>query len=260
VSGGLKAATTDTGQIEVWWVRWPRANVGLRTGAVSKLVVLDVDPDHGGDATLDRLQSEYGALPAGRAVRTGGDGRHLYFRHPGGAVRNDAGRRLGPGLDIRGDGGYVIAPPSRHRSGTKYELIGRSSELPELPHWLVGKLRRAEVHRIAVRNLPRTGDATAWAKAAVEGEIQRLQHAQPGVRNHTLNRVAFRLGQIMADGQLNEGEIEGLLVNNAMAIGLSEREAVATVESGMEAGLQSPRGPAKRAGLDAEQGADIGGP
>lgn len=245
VSGGFKAATTDTAQIEAWWAQWPGANVGLRTGTASGLVVVDIDPDHGGDASLERLVAEHGPLPEGRVVRTGNGGRHLYFRHPGGVVRNDAGLRLGAGLDVRGDGGYVIAPPSRHHSGGQYKVAGHGGDLPEMPDWLMGQLQRVEPPSPPVVHEWRpTGDTSAWAKAALEGELERLRQAQPGMRNHTLNRVAFRLGQIIAGGQLDEGQIEGLLVSNAMGVGLGEREAIATVHSGLDAGESMPRGPA----------------
>ncbi|MEN3273440.1 MAG: putative primase/helicase, partial [Actinomycetota bacterium] len=117
VKGGLNAATTDEDVIRRWWASWPSANVAIRTGAASGLVVVDIDPDHGGDRSLDALLSEHGPLPTGRTIRTGSGGRHLYFSHPGHSIPNDAGRRLGAGLDVRGDGGYVIAPPSVHASG-----------------------------------------------------------------------------------------------------------------------------------------------
>jgi hypothetical protein len=244
VRGGLTVATTDPIQVERWWRRWPDANVALRTGGESRLVVLDVDPAHGGDGTLARLLDEHGPLPPGRVVTTGGRGRHLYFRHPGHKVANDAGRRLGDGLDIRGDGGYVLAPPSRHRSGGRYVVAGRGGEIPPMPEWLVERLQQPLV---ATRPRPRTfhrgGDTTAWAKAALRGELQRLEQAPPGQRNNTLNRVAFRLGQIIAGGQLDEAEVEHLLIDGAVSIGLGEREAVATVHSGLHAGEAEPRVP-----------------
>jgi hypothetical protein len=126
----------------------------------------------------------------------------------------------------------------------------------------LGQLRRFETPRSSVvREWRPDRDTSAWAKAALEGELERLRSAQPGMRNHTLNRVAFRLGQIIAGGQLDEGEIEGLLVHNAMAVGLGEREAVATVHSGMEAGESVPRGPASVSrNVPVDHGAEIEGP
>ena len=230
----------------MWWHRWPDANVGIRTGAESSLVVLDVDPRHGGDATLDHLVSEHGPLPAGRTVATGGGGMHLYFRHPGHKVSNDAGRRLGDGLDIRGDGGYVLAPPSRHVSGGRYAVSARGGEIPVMPDWLIERLQ-APIHtpRPPVDRFHRGDDTTAWAQAALRGELNRLEQAEPGSRNNTLNRVAFRLGQIIAGGQLNEADVESMLIDGAVSLGLGEREAVATVHSGMNAGEGAPRGPVR---------------
>ena len=74
---------------------------------------------------------------------------------------------------------------------------------------------------------------------------ERLEQAQPGSRNNTLNRVAFRLGQIIAGGELEEAEVESLLIDGAMSLGLGEREAIATVHSGMHAGESAPRVPAR---------------
>ena len=117
---GLSDATKDEEQIRTWWTRWPTANVGIATGAVSGVVVLDVDPQHGGDDSMVGMREEHGDLPPTRAVRTGGGGTHFFFAHPGVEVRNSQGR-LGSGLDVRGDGGYVVAPPSNHMSGCAYE-------------------------------------------------------------------------------------------------------------------------------------------
>jgi len=119
-ANGLKDATTDHYQIADWWREWPTANVGIATGAISGIVVLDVDPRHGGNESLDRLQSEGGMLPITVTVCTGGGGFHFYFQHPGGTIRNRTNVR--PGIDFRGDGGYVVAPPSNHASGDVYRF------------------------------------------------------------------------------------------------------------------------------------------
>jgi hypothetical protein len=220
-----------------WWGRWPDANVAIRTGAVSGLVVLDVDPDHGGDESLQRVLDRFGPLPDGRLVRTGSGGRHLYYAHPGGRVRNDAGRRLGPGLDIRGDGGYVIAPPSRHVSGGSYVLESSRQAVPELPGWLIELLRPPPIPKQnPVRPSGQLANPDPWTRVAVDGELHRLKTATVGTRNDTLNRIAFRLGQIVRTGRLNEDTAERLLVEGALEIGLGEREALSTVHSGLKAG------------------------
>jgi hypothetical protein len=102
-------ASTDANLIGGWWKHWPDANVGILTGAESGLVVLDVDPRNGGSETLDALIVEHGPLPLTPMVETGGGGLHFYFAHPGGRVR---GRELGPGLELKADGQFVVAPPS----------------------------------------------------------------------------------------------------------------------------------------------------
>ena len=238
---GLKAATTDLQQINRWWSEHPAAGVAIRTGAPSGLVVIDIDPDHGGADSMSALLSEHGALPAGRTIRTGSGGTHLYFRHPGGTLPNTAGR-LGAGIDTRADGGYVIAPPSHHRAGRAYKVVSHGQVLPDLPSWMLQALQPAPVRRVVERSAPR--DATAWARAAVEGELDRLSHANEGCRNDTLNRVAYRLGQIIGGGALSENDIEPLLIEHGIALGLREREVVTTVHSGLRAGEGSPRGPA----------------
>lgn len=247
VRGGLHASSTDASTIRSWWARWPRANIGIRTGAASGLVVVDVDPRHGGDATLAELESVHGALPPGRTVRTGSGGRHLYFRHPGGLVRNDAGRVLGRGIDLRGDGGYVIAPPSRIAGGA-YALTAHGGVIPDLPEWVLERLaareRRPEVTPATVRA------PSAWARAALDGELDRVRSAAEGRRNDTLNRVAYRLGQIIGAGALDEPEVQEALVHEAISIGLGEREAIRTVRSGLTAGESAPRGPSCDVGLD----------
>ena len=245
VRNGLHAATTDEPQVRRWWDRWPRANVGIRTGEQSGLVVVDVDPAHGGAESLDRLVSAHGRFfDDTRTVRTGGGGWHFYFKHPGGLVRNDTGRRLGLGIDVRGDGGYVLAPPSLHSSGKRYELGEPRREVAALPEWLVDRLTREPSHPRFPSTDPMTGPhSERWAGAAFTGEMDRLRAAQEGTRNDTLNRIAFRLGQIVAAGALDEQRVRSALVQGAQAIGLGEREAVTTVESGMQAGERHPRVP-----------------
>lgn len=112
--GQYQKERAHDGQIRTWWRRWPDANIAIATGKVSSCIVLDVDPRHGGDDSLRDL----GQMPPTWTVLTGGGGQHLYFAHPGGTVAN--GANLLPGIDIRGDGGYVIAPPSNHVSGDRY--------------------------------------------------------------------------------------------------------------------------------------------
>lgn len=121
-----------------WFRRSPEYNVSIVTGALSGLVVVDVDPRHGGNKSLKRLEREHGALPKTMESISGGGGRHLYFAHPGGTVRNRT--NIVSGIDLRGDGGCIVAPPSVHPSGKRYRWKQGHApgdfEPAPLPDWL----------------------------------------------------------------------------------------------------------------------------
>lgn len=106
---GFKDATTDTEQIKSWWQKWPDALLAMPTGDASGLLVLDVDLPHG-PASLAALEAQHGPLQVTLEASTRSGGRHIYFQHVPGIGCSTG--KLGPGLDIRADGGYVIVPPS----------------------------------------------------------------------------------------------------------------------------------------------------
>jgi hypothetical protein len=188
---GLSGASGDVDQIEDWWECWPDANIGIRTGAASGIVVLDVDTPKGGTATVDALERAHGPLPATPTVQTGSGGYHLYFTHPGGTVRNSAGR-LGDGVDVRGDGGYVVAPPSMHTTGKPYVWMTPldTTPLTDAPSWL-------------------SADATPLTNGSAVSAATAIPE---GTRNATLTSLA---GRLRRDG-LNEAEMLAALlaVNN----------------------------------------------
>lgn len=192
---GYKDATTDEATIRSWWARWTDANVGIATGAPSDIVVLDVDPRHQGDETLRELERTRGALPETVQVLTGGGGVHYYFRHPHFEVKNKVG--IAPGLDVRGDGGYVAAPRSSHRDGRCYEWEGAHHpddlELAPIPDWLL------ELMTDKRRN--GTGSAAATDAILVEGQ-----------RNDALFRMA---GAMRRPGMVAEEILPTLLAVNA---------------------------------------------
>ncbi len=131
---GFKSATTCPEMICSWWHQWPRASIGMPTGKASGRIVIDVDVrSHGGKA-LDELQAKYGPLPKTLGVKTGGGGTHYYFWARSLGIRNSVSM-LGAGLDVRGEGGYVILPPSGHPSGGSYEWLNGSAPV-DLPVWL----------------------------------------------------------------------------------------------------------------------------
>lgn len=136
IPNGVLGASTETEKIQEWWSSWPSANVGIATGAGSQFVVLDVD--EGGDESLRELEVKYGSLPSTPKALTGGGGYHLLFKAPKRSIRNKVA--LAKGLDFRGDGGYIVAPPSRHFSGKSYNWsIDEHPDdvvLADLPNWL----------------------------------------------------------------------------------------------------------------------------
>lgn len=134
---GFKDASTDAARIREWWKEWPDANIGIATGSASGIVVVDIDERHGGIPRLHQLKAKHGGLPLTWIVRTG-NGHHLYFKHPGDQVKCFVGRGDCSGIDLRGDGGYVVAPPSLHFTGRKYKWDTNPEEAPlaDLPVWL----------------------------------------------------------------------------------------------------------------------------
>lgn len=166
--------TTDEATITTWWTgTYANHGVSILTGAPSGIFVLDVDLAPGGDDTLAELEVAHGPLPATHEVITGSGGRHLYFALPDFEIRNSASSTLGPGLDIRGTGGQVVAPPTIHACGTRYELEADAPAytFAPAPGWLLDRLRpvdpapRARV--LSPDNGERPGDlwaaTTPWA-------------------------------------------------------------------------------------------------
>ncbi len=128
----------DQDEVRRWLRRWPATNLAVVTGAVSGLVVVDVDPRAGGDEEFVRLEARHGAIPDTVESLTGGGGFHLYFRHPGGSVPSGP---FAPGIDVKADGGLAVVPPSVHQSGVRYVWETGCSpdehELADVPSWLV---------------------------------------------------------------------------------------------------------------------------
>jgi hypothetical protein len=136
---GFKSATTDVDQIKAWWKQWPNANIAIATGHRSRLCVLDIDRRNGGLESLKKLEKLYGELPDDLVVSTGGGGLHFYFRYPESLSIKSRSMALGEqflGIDLKSDGGYVIAPPSNHISGKTYSWEYRKKP-SAIPDWLI---------------------------------------------------------------------------------------------------------------------------
>ena len=228
--------------------------IGVRTGAVSGLVVVDLDPKHGGIENFTTLGNGVLLLPGQTASRTGSGGIHLYFEHPGPRIRNSASV-LAPGVDVRGDGGYAAAPPSVLASGKRYSWITPAARPVPLPEWLanllVGSDREQDTNPRACEmpgNPPLTGWETADASSAkryaaglLQEQCERLAAAQRGERNSVLFQVSARLGELVAGGVLDRGEATAVIYEAAQRCGLSPREVRSSLVSGFRHGAEQPR-------------------
>jgi hypothetical protein len=205
-----------------WWGMCPDANIGIVTGTVSGIIVLDLDG-------LELIQ--HPRTP----ISLTGKGMHIFYRHPGGRVRGF----VRPGMDFKGDGGYVVAPPSIHPSGVRYAWQNDPFIEPaDPPDWLLELIFPREIEPAPARWLE---NRHTYGRAALQSELSILARTPIGARNNQLNRSAFCLGQLLAAGLLDRREVEQTLTAVARAIGLGAREVQATLQSGLEAGMRNPR-------------------
>jgi Bifunctional DNA primase/polymerase, N-terminal len=248
---GVHDATTNPDQLQAWWERWPRGNVGLRTGVAFD--VIDVD-GQAGRRSLERFLAEHSGGPiGGPRVRTGSGGWHLYVRPSG------LPDRIGvlDSVDYRAADRYVVAPPSHHpTTGRPYQWVaGRhldDTPLGELPPALRERLtpRPVEYHHEPLRMRPAEPD-DPYGRAVLEAETARIVGARGpssgrgGQRNQVLWEAARNLYNLVAGGVLNEAEVAGELERAAGACGLlrdEPRQTQRTIASARRVGLAHPRG------------------
>ncbi len=209
VKHGKNNATHDQAVIRRWWARYPDANIGLVTGPAGGLLVLDVDRDAGGFATLAALEAENGPLPETRRVTSGGGGRHYHFPYPEQVEAPIKSRPLGPGLDVKADGGSIIVPPSRHKSGGTYTWEENPLETPlaPVPGWLLALLQASGSPRVAPAAAPPAGDGAGPGAPAVKTAGRIPEHQ----RHITLASLA---GTMRARGMSPEALEAALLAEN----------------------------------------------
>lgn len=175
---GVDDATADVDRILAWAKRWPSAGVAIATGQVSGIVVIDVDTAYDGALGIAAAQERLGALPKSRTVSTPSGGWHQWFRVAYEVTVRNSVKRLGAGVDVRGDGGYAIAPPTRRRSGAGWSFLGRTP-LAELPAEWSAALEHGEPR--ARRMVERGGPS--WPLTSIE----------QGQRNDRLTRLVGHL-------------------------------------------------------------------
>ncbi len=267
---GSKNATTSAPVLRAFWQHSPLANVGMATGIASGVTVLDVDGDKGGYETLARLEGEHSQIAHTQRVVTA-SGEHIYLKYPVVHLRNTASV-LGPGLDVRCCGGYVVTVGAVHWTGVPYQWREghdpNSAPIADCPTWMLELLIEKPVAPRPVSR-PYTRSASSnvrYVERAVESELAELAASANGTRNNRLNVAAFNLGQFVGAGELDRFTVEGALLDGALNVGLTEREAQQTIRSGIEAGIREPRvipeptkGPPRRqdaAAPDSVQAAD----
>lgn len=253
-------ATTSAARVAAWWRGFPQALPGFALGK-SGLFVIDPDCHAGqadGLAAWGRLIAEHGD-PGAPCVVTPSGGHHYYFRQPDGDPLGNHEGALPDGINVRGKGGYVIAPGAELADGRRYSEVPIEAVLaaPLPPQWLLDLIRARPdaaasprtITPLAIVSTSNEARIKAYTESAFADELAKLRGAPKGRRNNTLNECAFALGTMVGAGWLGESDAGDWLLSAALDIGLARAESVATIASGINAGKLQPREiPAERQG------------
>lgn len=237
---GFKAATRFPRIIERWWSDWPDAAVGLPTGEKTGFFALDIDNKPGGANGFDwlsEMEAEHGPLPDTARVTSPNGGLHIYFKYVVGTRNRGA---LGAGVDIRSEGGYVLAAGSTMANGRSYKWETDTREIADAPAWLLDLLLPKSAPAHTQYSLS-SATNNAYVDAAVDRELADLAGAPMGTRNNALNDAAFSIGTIVGAGALSEAEARALLQDVARGWGRDWSRCCKTIENGLKAGIQNPR-------------------
>jgi len=245
-SRGYKDATTDLDTIQVWWSQHPTANIGVATGKVSGVIVLDIDPRNAEKSNPNPyrvLEEHFGRLPVTRTVRTANGGLHKYFQHPQDSKTYANRVKLAgiAGVDVRGDGGYVVLPPSQLYGWKSYTWANPTIPIAQAPDWLLDALthQHREIQDIPHRLRFAHSPGEKWLAEA-------LMKATTGSRN----QIGFQLALQLRDDGLSEAEAKNILLSYANRVlqpscskPYTEAEALKSVKSAYS---REKRDPARR--------------
>src|SRR3972149_68251 len=223
---GVKDASTDPGQIRAWARRFPRANVGSGCGRASGVTVIDIDPSHGGNETVAAFREKGLKLTPTILVQTPSGGWHAYYTYEPLLLNSKA--KLGPGIDVRNDHGYVVAPPSLLKDGRFYRWVTAPSAMTpaRMPRWAMERLRPQPAPAYETTRPARDPDG------ALKGLLEFLRNAREGERNGSLYWAACRA----KENGLTDAGTQQLLIATAVSIGLDPKESHKSVLSGFKAG------------------------
>ena len=226
-------ASIDPIVVKKWFKQWPKANLGIVTGERSNLLVLDIDGEEGKNSIIGL------ELPETLNVVTA-RGNHYYFTLPE-TLKFVSTTRAGllSGVDTRGRGGFIVAPPSIHPSGHEYHWIHSDSVVANAPEWLVQSLipSKRSVSKISVSLKEKN---SRYARSALRSEFDAVAMAPVGMRNMRLNQAAFSMGTLIP-GVLDIEFVAEALARAAFNSGLSDGEIKKTLLSGLSAGMRHPR-------------------
>jgi hypothetical protein len=240
-SQGYKDATKDLENIRAWWRHYPTANIGLATGSLSGLIVLDVDPHHGGYQSFQALEKRYGTVPETRMSRTAHGGLHRFYQHPrdGKSYPNAVEFEGLPGIDVRGDGGYVVLPPSKLYGRLSYVWGKTNVPIAPAPEWFLEALTREKSRQ------ERTLQERDFAQ---EAGRKWLAEAVERAREGNRNQIGFHLACQLRDDGLSEAQAENIMLSYVDQVGpgktsYTAKEAHASLRSAYR---RPPRAKARR--------------
>ena len=242
------AATSDRAEIKRMFGAPSARLIAIPTGKINNLIVVDVDIKNG-QPGMDWLNENSEALPQTRTHKTRSGGLHLLFRPPAEVEIRNSASRVAPGVDVRGEGGYVIIPPS-----DGYQ-VADATDPAEMPRWLIRACLRPEspVASPPKAHDPITEGGSLWGLTALDGEIEEIKRAPFGRQEITLNEAALKIGAIVAGGHLSESVARQALISagNTMSSASGDRPWTSTeieekITRGMKDGAASPRRPKDR--------------
>jgi hypothetical protein len=234
---GWKGASDDPDRIRQEFSRPTAQMIAMPTGAPSGQIAIDIEVKTPGVNGNDWLDEHAYELPPTRTHYTQSGGLHLLFKNPEGVeIRNSAGR-LAPGVDVRGNGGYIIIPPSPGYT------IADHTEPADMPLWLIQACQKRVEPPPPPQPYTRqtNGSHDRYAETALHGECRAVATAPDGTRNDRLNIAAVKLGSLVGAGLLSRATVERELTAAATTAGLDPREIPATINSGMTYGVEHPR-------------------